>query len=122
MAEFLSGKRASVTVGSAVFAFDHWDSDIKTEVLSVNNFTSGGFNDNIDGFTGATITLSGPYELGAMPFTSGAVYEFQLGYKPGVTLAITARVGSIKPGVDAEGVAKVTVTAESKGGFTAAIS
>ena len=50
-----------------------------------------------------------------MTFTSGNTYTFKLGYKAGVFLQITARVGSIKPSVDAEGVFKVTISAESNG-------
>ncbi len=121
---YLSGKDAYVKLGSAAYSFAKWTADIRTGAPKVNNFTSGGFDANVQGFTGATINLTGPYNEGNMPLTGGQTYVFHLGFitgAPGVELQITARVTSIKPTADAEGTVTLDVTAESTGSFTASV-
>jgi hypothetical protein len=118
---FASGKDGAVLVGSTPYAFGKWDLDINTKAVPTNNFTSQGFNDNVAGFTGGTITLQGPWDIGSMPLTSGTVYTFNL--NNGITtIPVPARVTNIKPSNDAEGTPTVSVTAVSKGVFTPSIT
>jgi hypothetical protein len=57
-----------------------------------------------------------------MPLTSGTSYAFTLRFSGAISLLVTALVGEIGPSQDIEDAARVTVTAESNGSFTAAIT
>lgn len=114
---FTSGKDGAVLVGATPYAFGKWSAAINTKAVPVNNFTSQGFNESVPGFTGATITLDGPWNINAMPLVSGTVYTFNLNNGLN-TMSIPARVTDIKPSNDAEGTPTVSVTAVSQGLFT----
>ncbi len=118
---FLSGKDGFTTVQGVVYAFGKWKASIKTVAVKTSNFTSLGFDDNVEGFTGAQLTLNGPYDEGNMPLTSGQVYTFNLGWAVGISLQIDARVTGIDPSNDAEGTPTLDITAQSKGEFLAVI-
>lgn len=118
---FLAGKTGGVTVGAAVWKLDQWTLDMGGELSDVSNFTSGGYEENIDGFTGATIEASGPYDNTAMAMTKGTSYSFTLTLGTGVTIVVTARVKNIRVMTKVKDATRVSFTARSTGSFTPAI-
>ncbi len=118
---FLSGTTGFVSVGAAVFAFDKWRLSIKSGAPKTTNFTGAGFQTNVAGVVGGSLSLSGPYDRGAMPFAANAVYNFTLGMDAGVSIVVPARVTGIDVDNSVEDAPRVSLTAESTGTFTAAI-
>lgn len=119
---YLSGKTGYVALGSTPYSFGKWKCSIKSGLPKVTNFKSQGFQALVAGILSSTITLSGPYEVGAMPLVAGQAYEFHLGLDVGIELVVTARIETLEPDNDVEGAPAVSVTAQSTGPFTAAIS
>lgn len=117
----IGGPSGSVTVGGVAYAFGKWRASLKTGLPRVNNFTSA-YQALVAGLTSATITLEGPYDGGNMPLTAGTSYAFVLKFSNAITLTITALVSEIGPSQDIEDAARIAVTAESNGSFTAAVT
>jgi hypothetical protein len=117
----IGGPSGSVLVGGVAYAFGKWRFSMKTGLPRVNNFTSA-YQLLVAGLTSGTLTLDGPYDGGNMPLTSGTSYAFTLRFSGAISLLVTALVGEIGPSQDIEDAARVTVTAESNGSFTAAIT
>lgn len=115
---FKSGKTGYVIIQSGEYAFDKWDLKVTTKAVSTNNFTSEGFDDNVAGFSGFEVTVSGPWEVGAEPVTSGEVYEFHLGVDEGIEWSGNARVTEVGPSDEAEGTPRLSIKAKSKGVFS----
>lgn len=116
-----SGITGFVKLGSTTYAFGKWSLAMKAGTPKVTNFTSA-YQAVVAGVVSATLTLSGPWDYGNMPLVIGTSYVFHLGLDTGVELSLTAIVSGITPENDVEDAARVTVTAESNGSFTAAIS
>ncbi len=119
---YLSGLSGAVSVNDVTMSFGKWKAPIKTKAVSVNNFTSGGFNQNVEGFSGCELTCEGPYNAGNMPLTSGAMAAFVLQLASGNNVSVNARITNLEIDNDAEGNPRVNVTAESNGPFSLSIS
>lgn len=119
---FLSGTTGFVKIGSTTYKFGKWKLSMKSGVPKTNNFAGGGFQSNVAGMVGATLTFSGPYDQGSMAFAVNTSYAFICGLDTGVELTVTARVSGIDVDNDVEGTPQVSVTAESTGSFTASIA
>lgn len=117
----IGGPSGSVLVGGVAYAFGRWRFSIKGGLPRVNNFTSA-FQQLVAGLTSGTITLEGPYDGGNMPLAILTSYVFTLKYSNAITLAATALVGEINPSQDIEDAGRISVTAETSGTFTAAIT
>lgn len=119
---YVSGTEGSVKIGSTAYAFGKWKAQMKMILPKVTNFTSSGAQELLSGVKSATITLSGPYNSGAMAFTVGTSYTWLLNFTDAIGLSITARIESIEPDNDVEGNPIINITAQSTGTFTAAIA
>jgi hypothetical protein len=117
----ISGIAGSTTVGGVTYAFGKWKLSFKSGLPKVNNFTSV-YQQLVTGLLSATLTLDGPYDGGNMPLTAGATYVFVCKFSSAITLTLSAIVESIDPTQDIEDAARVSVTAQSSGSFTAAIT
>lgn len=117
----IGGPSGSVLVGGTPYAFGKWRAALKNGLPRVNNFTSA-FQQLVAGLTSATLSMDGPYDAGNMPLVSGNLYEFTLNFAPSISLVVNGRVGEISPSQDIEDAARVSVTVESTGIFTAAIT
>lgn len=116
----VSGKTGSVMVSTTAYAFAKWKVSFKTNLPKVNNFTSV-YQQLVGGLTSATVTLSGPYDTGNMPFTTGNVYDFILGWNNSVNLTVPCQLESIDGDQDIDGAAGVSLVGQSTGSFTASI-
>jgi hypothetical protein len=119
----ISGKDGSVVInnGSDVeYAFGKWSVPMKAGLPKVNNFTSD-FQQLVAGLTSGTINLEGPYDGGNMPLTVGTKYTFKLNFNGSIQLSVPAIVETVEPSQDVDDAARVKVTAQSTGSFTAAI-
>jgi hypothetical protein len=119
---FLSGTTGSVKVGSTVYAFDKWRLSMKGGAPKVTNFAGSGYQQLVPGVKSATITLSGPYNQGAMAVAVNTSYAWILGMDTGVEITVTAQVTGIDVDDSVEDAPRVNVTAESTGSFTASIA
>ena len=119
---YLAGKGGSVTVDTTPVAFRNWKASMKTVFLKINDFTCQGYQLGIAGFFSATISLDGAYFSGATALTVGSVHSFVLGYSSTLSLTIPAMITDITPTVDAEKEETLSVTADSTGTFTAAVT
>lgn len=119
---YLSGKSGYVKVGAGTYSFGKWRLPMKGGAPKVTNFTSLGFQALVPGIISGTVILSGPWNVGNTPIAVGFAYVFHLGLDTGLELAVTALVTDITPENDVEGTPQVSVTAESTGPFTAAIT
>lgn len=118
----LSGKLGFVTIGASTFAFSKWKVSIKCEPVKVTNFNSNGFQQLVPGIHSATVSVSGPYDVGAMPIVVGGLYEFYLGLKAGTFIKVPAMVTGWEPDNDVEGAPQLTINGESTGTFTITFS
>jgi hypothetical protein len=118
---FIAGTSGSVLVGGVAYAFGKWRFAMKAGLPKVNNFTSA-YQQLVAGLISGTLTLEGPYDAGNMPIAAGTSYAFTLKFSAAVTLTVTCYVEDITPSQDIEDAARVTVTAQSTGSFTAAIA
>lgn len=119
---FLSGTTGSVKVGSTVYAFDKWRVSMKAGSPKTTNFAGSGFQTLVAGVKSAAITLSGPYDQGAMAVALNTSYAWILGMDTGVSITVTAIVTGIDVDNSVEDAPRVNITAESTGSFTASIS
>lgn len=119
-ANFIGGTSGSVLVGGVAYSFGKWRLQMKGGLPKVNNFTSA-FQQLVAGLTSATLTLDGPYDGGNMPLAVLTAYAFTLKFSPAITLVVTAMVEDITPSQDIEDAARISVTAQSTGSFTAAV-
>lgn len=117
----IGGPSGSVLVGGVAYAFGKWRVSFKSGLPKVNNFTSA-YQQLVAGLLSATLSLEGPYDGGNMPLTAGVSYAFTLKFSNAITLTVTAYVESIDPSQDIEDAARVSVTAQSSGSFTASVT
>lgn len=121
MANFISGTSGSVLVGGVAYSFGKWRFQMKAGLPRVNNFTTG-YQVLVAGLLSGTLTLEGPYDGGNMPLAAGTSYAFTLKFSNAITLSVTCYVEDITPSQDIEDAARISVTAQSTGSFTAAIA
>lgn len=119
---YISGKSGGVKVGATAYSFGKWKALMKMNLPSITNFTSGGAQALLDAIKRATITLVGPYNQGNMPFVVGTTYTWLLHFTDAINLSIPAKVESIDVDNDVETNPVITITAQSDGTFTAAIT
>src|SRR5580658_10186825 len=97
---FLGGPSGSVKIGTSSFSFDMWKLSIKTTLVEVTSFTSGGFQVMVAAVTGATLTVSGPYNMTNMPFTSGVGYIWLLYFTASIYLSVFALIETLEPSME----------------------
>jgi hypothetical protein len=119
---FLSGKSGSVTVANASWKLREWSLDMRTDASDVTNFSSSGYRENIAGLTGGSLSMSGPYDSASMALTSGTSYSITLAASNTINFAVTARITNIRVSTSVERAVEVSVSAETTGSFTAAIT
>lgn len=117
----IGGPSGSVTIGGVPYAFGKWRFSMKSGLPKVNNFTSA-YQLLVAGLLSGTLSLDGPYDGGNMPLAAGVSYAFVLKFSNAITLTVTCFVESIDPSQDIEDAARLSVTAQSSGTFTAAIT
>lgn len=119
----ISGINGTVKIGATSYAFGKWTLAMKTNVLPVNNFTGGGYQQVVAGVTSAELTLEAlTYDQGNMPFTTGTKYSFILGYNNTTSTTVSIMVETIEPTVDYDGLEAIKITGKSDGSFTSAIT
>jgi len=122
---YLAGKGGYVSVGAAPgtqIAFRSWKCSMKAAGLKINDFPSLGFQTLIAGFFSAALTLEGAYFAGATALSAGNTYAFNLGYSSTLSLVVSAMITDLTPTVEAEKEETLSVTADSTGNFTAAVT
>jgi len=95
---------------------------MKAVGLKINDFPSLGYQNLIVGFLSAAITLDGAYFAGGTPIAVGNAYSFKLGFSGTLSLTVPGIVTDVTPTVDAEKEETLSVTADSTGAFTAAVT
>jgi len=95
---------------------------MKAVGLKINDFLSQGYQTLITGFFSASISLEGAYFAGGTPLTVGNIYTFELSFSTALSLSVEALVTDITPTVDAEKEETLSVTADSTGPFSAAVT
>ena len=119
----LSGIQGSVMIGSVPYAFGKWACSMRCNLVPVNNFTGGGYQQMVPGVKRAELTLDAlTYDQGNMPFTIGQKYTFVLGYTATVNLSISMYVETIDPTVDYDGAQPIKITGQSDGPFSGSIA
>lgn len=122
MAGFLSGTTGFVKLGSTTYKFGKWKLALKAGNPKTTNFAGGGYQSLVTGVISGTVTCSGAYDTGNMALAVGSSYAFHLGLDTGVELTATFLVTSVDVDNDVEGTPQISVTGESTGTFTSAIS
>jgi hypothetical protein len=119
----LSGLSGSVGIGADKYAFGKWSLSMSANLIPVNNFTGGGYQQLVPGVKKAELTLDAlTYDQGNMPFVVGQKYTFLLGYTATVNATISIYIGSIEPTVDYDGAQPIKITGMSDGPFNASIA
>ena len=117
----MTGINGAVRTSGSSYAFAKWKADMRANLPKVNNFTSS-YQQLVAGMKSATVTLTGPYDQGNMPFTAGASYIFILDWNGSISLTITVLLESIGASQDVEDAGRVELVGQSNGSFTAAIA
>lgn len=118
-----SGITGSVNVGGTSYAFGKWTLSMKTNVMPVNNFTGGGYQQVVAGVKSADLTLESlTYDQGNMPFVCGNQYTFILNYNALISTTVTIMIESIEPTVDYDGLQPIKISGKSNGPFAAEIT
>jgi hypothetical protein len=123
MGVFYSGKDGNVDIGAATAVkMSSWDLEMEADIIDTNNFESGGYDENLEGFKRATINCKGPYNTGSTAVTVGASVSIALTVGGSIVFTITSRIGKVKVSTDVKGAAQLDIMAKSNGSFTAAIT
>lgn len=136
---FFAGKSGRIliqpTAGSSsptVRALTDWSCDVKTNLLDVTNFTSGGYEESTPGTFSAEISASGPYDGFTMNnatgvasnVVQGTLVQFVLDVNDGTTIptafSLNAYITSVKIDTSVKDVVKVSYSATASGAYTAA--
>lgn len=119
----LSGITGSVKIGATSYAFGKWNLSMKSNLIPVNNFTGGGYQQIVAGVQSADLTLEAlTYDQGNMPFSIGVKYTFILGYTSTATITVSIYIESIEPTVDYDGAQPIKISGKSDGAFIGSIS
>lgn len=116
-----AGPSGYVQIGSTRIRFGKWKLTMEGTQPTVNNFESA-FQAIVGGLVKATLTFEGAYDGGNMPFTVNTQYTFICGMSASISYPIPAMVKTIEPSQDIDDAGRVTITAQSNGSFTAAIT
>lgn len=108
--------------GSSSFAFDTVKPSMKNNLAEVSNFTGQGFEQWLGGLNGCKLTMSGPYDQGNMALSLGGACTITVGYSSTTNLVVTALIETIEPEVKVKDAERISVTAQSNGPFTAAVT
>lgn len=119
---YLSGATGFVKLGATAYPFGKWKVSMKAGTPKVTNWTTSGFQALVAGIISATLTASGAINNGSTAITVGQSYVFHLGMDTGVEVSFTAIVSALEPENDVEDAARFSITAESTGTFTAALT
>lgn len=125
---FVAGKIGYVMVAGDFYKFDKFKIAFKTVLVEVTNFDSPGSDaggnkqEMIDGITGATITISGPFHPSTMLFVSGQSYTFVLGFTSLTAWTIAALIETLEVDADVKTRGSVAITAQSDGDFAASLA
>lgn len=122
MANYISGKAASISIQGVTMAFRKWKLSMKADALDVTNLTSGGYREVIDGIISGSLSMEAPYDQGNMPLDVGTTYTVVLTYTTGITLTVSALITEIAPDIDVKREEVISVSAEVTGTFTATIT
>lgn len=119
----VAGISGSVKIGATSYAFGKWSLAMKANVMPVNNFTGGGYQQVVGGVVSADLTLSSlTYDQGNMPFAVGTLYTFILGYNLTTSVTVQIMIESIEPEVDYDGLEAIKISGKSNGAFSASIT
>jgi len=120
---FFGGPRGYVQNNATgkYFSFDKWKLSMKTTLVEVTSFTSNGYQVMVPAITSAQLSVSGPYNYGNMPFSTGVGYTWNCGFSPSIYIQVYALIETIEPDVDVKGRASVSIAAQSSGSFNARI-
>jgi hypothetical protein len=122
------GTSGAVLVGTASYAFSDWALNMDAKQVETSNFNSGGFRTYCSGLKGCMLDLNGNYDVGPsssggnMALTLGSPYTFTLEVNATVTFIVTANVAKISVTQNVDENAKVKISAQVSGSFTAAIA
>lgn len=123
-----SGYGGAVLVGTKSYPFKEWSIDMDEKLVDVSNFVTGQYRAYATSLIGATLSFSGPYDIGPSgsggdePLVLGTSYSITLQVSTNVTLQVTAIVNKITLKQNIEDVAQLNVTATVNGTFTSQIN
>lgn len=119
---FIVGKVGGVSVDGRSQYLDKWRLNFHCDLKPVNNFLSAGFQEILACFKSAALTCSGPFNSGSVGLEVGESYTFNFQYTPSINFTVVALVKDIALEDEAEGVARIEITADSTGVFGVTIS
>lgn len=116
---FTSGKVASWTHSATPQPFDRADMSFDSEIVDTTNFTSSGYQSNIDGVYSCSANAEGPYNH-SLGLTQGQLltHTFAVG-GGGPSFAVPLRIQNIKLNTQVRNAAtRCAITLQSSGTFT----
>ena len=119
---FLPGKSGGVLLGATAQAWRKWTAKMFAKLGETPNFLASGYMTRVAGMVDSTVTLSGAYDQGNMPWTVNASGTVTLQFTNSVTLVIAGLVESITSSVDVTEPQMQEVVIANNGSFTAAIT
>jgi|SRR5581483_9558463 len=123
-----AGKTGSVLVGTVSYAFKEWSINMEEKLVEVSNFVTGAYRFYAGALTGATLDLTGPYDVGPagsggnMALVTGNTYSFTLNVNGTVSLVVSAIVNKVSLTQNIDDVAQVKVSATIQGSFVASLA
>lgn len=121
-ANFIPGKSGGMLQGSTAQAWKKWTCKMFAKLGETPNFLAGGYMTRVTGMVDATVTLSGAYDGGNMPWVVNTSYSVVLQFTSLVTLTLATICESITPSVDVTEPEALEVTLQNNGSFTAAVT
>jgi hypothetical protein len=117
-----AGTAGSITFGAVAWELSEWSFEASANLLDITTFAAGGYRVKIPGLVAGRITARGPYETGSMALTVGAAVSVAMTVGGAITFTVPCIVGSISVSQAVEQFGQVSVSLESTGSFTAAIT
>ena len=123
-----SGYSGAVLIGTKPYPFKDWSIDMDEKLIDVSNFVSGQYRIFATSLIGATLSFTGPYDIGPAgaggdePLVLGTSYSITLTVSTSVSITVTAIINKINLKQAIEDVAMLSVTATVSGTFTSAVS
>ncbi len=121
-ANFIPGKSGGMLQTATAQAWKKWTAKMFAKLGETPNFLAGGYMTRVPGMTDATVTLSGAYDLGNMPWVVNTAYAVTLQFTSMVTLVISTLCESITPSVDVTEPEQLEVVLQNTGAYTAAVT
>ncbi len=118
--QIISGNNCYVALGAQTYSFGKWRLPIEMGTKKFNMMGFGGAQLTTPGGYSATPVVEGPYNVGNMPLTIGALYVLHLGLDVGIEVVLTARLSNVEFSVEVGGSdpAGVSCTFDSHGAFS----